>query len=73
MRNERSYRLAEKQKGKGDWGRDSTELYLLHSCGHEEKDALYFSENDLKMCLYQCCGFSVMTGISDYADMMYSL
>lgn len=65
MRKEWSYCLAKKQNGKGDWRRDSTELYLLHSCGHQEENVLYFSKNDFKMCLYQCCSFSVMTGISD--------
>lgn len=65
MRKEWSYCLAKKQNGKGDWRRDRTELYLLHSCGHQEENVLYFSKNDFKMCLYQCCSFRVMTGISD--------
>lgn len=28
---------------------NSTE-YLLHSCGHQEKNVLCFSENNVKMC-----------------------
>lgn len=62
-----------KTEGEGGLRKGQYRIMCAALLWHQEKNILYFSEHDLKMCLYQCCSFSVTTGICDYADKMYSL